>query len=69
MKPPADALIPDGPKGLVIQEGRKLPTETLQRLPKNLGNGFNCTNCHLASGIVANASPGVGIWGVFRKYR
>ena len=69
MKPPADAAIPDGPKGLAIQEGRKLLSETHQRLPKNVGNGLNCTNCHLAGGTTANASPWVGIWGVFPEYR
>ena len=69
MKPPADSAIPAGPKGLSIQEGRKLLTETHQRLPKNVGNGLNCTNCHLAGGTTANASPWVGIWGVFPEYR
>ena len=66
---PADATIPSGPKGLAIQEGKKLLTETHQRLPKNVGNGLNCTSCHLAGGTTANASPWVGIWGVFPEYR
>ena len=66
---PADSTIPAGPKGIAIQEGRKLLTETHQRLPKNVGNGLNCTSCHLAGGATANASPWVGIWGVFPEYR
>ena len=66
---PADSTIPSGPKGLAIQEGKKLLTETHQRLPKNVGNGLNCTSCHLAGGTTANASPWVGIWGVFPEYR
>jgi thiosulfate dehydrogenase len=66
---PAETTIPSGPKGLAIQEGKKLLTETHQRLPKNVGNGLNCTSCHLAGGTTANASPWVGIWGVFPEYR
>ena len=66
---PAESAIPAGPKGLAIKEGRKLLTETSLRLPKNVGNGLNCTSCHLAGGTTANASPWVGIWGVFPEYR
>ena len=68
-KPPADTTIPTGPQGIAIQEGRRLLTETHQLLPKNVGNGLNCTNCHLAGGTTANSSPWVGIWGVFPEYR
>lgn len=67
--PPSEANIPTGPRGLAIQEGKKLLTETHQRLPKNVGNGLNCTSCHLAGGTTANAAPWVGIWGVFPEYR
>jgi thiosulfate dehydrogenase len=66
---PAESTIPSGPKGVAIEEGRKLLSDTRQRLPKNVGNGLNCTNCHFAGGTVANASPWVGIWGVFPEYR
>jgi thiosulfate dehydrogenase len=66
---PDESTIPAGPKGLAIQEGKKLLTETHLRLPKNVGNGLNCTSCHLAGGTTANASPWVGIWGVFPEYR
>jgi thiosulfate dehydrogenase len=66
---PDESTIPAGPKGIAIQEGKKLLTETHQRLPKNVGNGLNCTSCHLAGGTTANASPWVGIWGVFPEYR
>ncbi len=69
MAVPAEATIPAGPKGLAIQNGRKLLTQTRQMLPKNVGNGLNCTSCHLAGGTTANASPWVGIWGVFPEYR
>ena len=68
-KPLLDTNIPSGPKGVAIQEGKKLLTDTRRLLPKNVGNGLNCTNCHLDAGTTANASPWVGIWGVFPEYR
>lgn len=66
---PAESTIPSGPQGIAIREGKQLLTETKQRLPQNVGNGLNCTSCHLAGGTTANASPWVGIWGVFPEYR
>ncbi len=67
--PPAESSMPTGTKGMAILAGKKLLTETSQSLPKNVGNGLSCSNCHLAGGTVANASPWVGIWGVFPEYR
>ena len=67
--PPPESSIPTGVSGVAIHAGRKLVTETQQSLPKNVGNGLNCSNCHLTGGTVANASPWVGIWGVFPEYR
>ena len=68
-KPPPDSSIPSGPKGTAIRAGKLLLSETHQRLPGNVGNGLNCTNCHMAGGTTANSSPWVGIWGVFPEYR
>ncbi len=66
---PPDSSIPAGPKGAAIQEGKKILSDTRKQLPKNVGNGLSCTNCHLGGGATANASPWVGIWGVFPEYR
>jgi thiosulfate dehydrogenase len=66
---PAASTIPSGPKGAAIEQGRKLLTETHLRLPRNVGNGLNCTSCHLAAGTIPHASPWVGISGVFPEYR
>ncbi len=68
-KPPLDTTLPSGPKGVAVAEGKKLMTDTRRLLPKNVGNGLNCTNCHLDGGTTANASPWVGIWGAFPEYR
>lgn len=69
MTVPAQSTILAGPKGVAIREGKLLLTETHQRLLKNVGNKLNCSSCHLAAGTTANASPWVGIWGVFPEYR
>jgi len=69
LQPPKEDSIPAGPKGAAIRAGKLLLAETRQRLPANVGNGLNCTNCHLAGGTAAQASPWVGLWGVFPEYR
>jgi len=68
-KPPAESTIPAGPQGDAIRNGKLLLTETHQRLPDHVGNKLTCANCHLGAGTVPNASPWVGIWGVFPEYR
>ncbi len=68
-KVPDESTIPSGPKGDAIRNGKLLLTETHQRLPKNVGNKLNCSNCHLNAGTTPGASPWVGIWGVFPEYR
>jgi thiosulfate dehydrogenase len=68
-KVPADSTIPGGPEGEAIKLGRSLITDTRKLLPANVGNGLDCTNCHLGAGTVALAGPFVGLWGVFPEYR
>ncbi|MFC5474924.1 c-type cytochrome [Paraherbaspirillum soli] len=67
--PPEDAAMPNGPKGEAIRAGQRLLTDTHKLLPQNVGNGLNCTSCHLNGGKTQNAAPWVGIWGVFPEYR
>ena len=66
---PLESSIPVGVSGDAIRMGKRLLTETRQLLPNNVGNGLNCTNCHLQAGTVAGAAPWLGIWGVFPEYR
>ncbi len=68
-KVPADSTIPGGPDGEAIKLGRALITDTRKLLPKNVGNGLNCTNCHIGAGTTPSAGPFVGLWGVFPEYR
>ena len=66
---PDEINMPSGPEGAAINLGKTLITDTKKRLPNNVGNGLNCTNCHLGAGTVALAGPFVGLWGVFPEYR
>lgn len=66
---PDPATIPEGELGDAIREGRRLLTTTRDALPEHVGNGLNCTSCHLQGGTVPNAGPWVGITGVFPEYR
>ena len=66
---PDEITIPSGPKGAAIELGKQLMNSTHKMLPKNVGNGLNCTNCHLGAGTVALSGPFVGLTGVFPDYR
>lgn len=65
---PADSSIPAGPLGDSIKLGRDVVTNTQLVAKSYVGNGLNCTSCHLNGGTVAGASPFVGLWGVFPEY-
>jgi thiosulfate dehydrogenase len=66
---PPDSAIPGGPTGDAIRLGRNIVNDTKRLLPDNVGNGLNCTNCHLGGGTKEWAGPLVGLWGVFPEYR
>ena len=67
--PPVEAQIPQGPLGDSIRYGAKLLKQTQVYAKDYVGNGLNCTSCHLNGGTTPYASPWVGIWGVFPEYR
>jgi thiosulfate dehydrogenase len=68
-QPPSDDEIPDGPVGEAIRYGREVLTRTQVVARQYVGNGLNCSSCHLDAGRVPHASPWVGVWGVFPEYR
>ncbi|MBY0235467.1 MAG: c-type cytochrome [Burkholderiaceae bacterium] len=68
-KVPDEASMPGGPEGEAIKLGKLLVTETGKSLPAHVGNGLNCSNCHLGAGTTPGAAPYVGLWGVFPEYR
>lgn len=66
--PPHNSAIPAGPKGEQILLGKRLLGETRRLLPQNVGNGLNCTSCHLSEGKTAAASPFYGVAVKFPMY-
>ncbi len=68
-KPPVDSEIPSGPVGDSIRLGQRILSQTQQSAKGYVGNGLNCTSCHLQGGRVQYAAPWVGLWAVFPEYR
>lgn len=68
-KVPDETSIPAGAMGEAIALGRKVVTQTQTYAKAYVGNGLNCSSCHLTGGTVAWAAPFVGLWGVFPEYR
>lgn len=69
LRVPDESTIPSGPMGDAVRLGRNVVTDTQNHAKGYVGNGLNCTSCHLNGGTVAWASPWIGIWGVFPEYR
>jgi len=69
LRAPDESTIPKGPVGAAIRYGKKVLTETQIYARAYVGNGLNCSSCHLDAGTKAYASPWIGLWGVFPEYR
>ncbi|ENO86593.1 c-type cytochrome [Thauera linaloolentis] len=63
--PPAERDLPDNAFGKLVQEGRAIFVDTRNRAAEYVGNGMNCTNCHLGQGRKANSAP---LWGAYPMY-
>ncbi len=61
--------IPSGPQGDTIRRGRELVMDSHRLMPDNVGNGLNCTNCHINGGTTPKAAPYVGVTDRYPKYR
>lgn len=68
-QPPSEEDIPQGPMGDAIRYGERLVTQSQVYAKNYVGNGLNCTSCHMNGGKTPYASPWVGIWAVFPEYR
>jgi len=66
---PPPQTMPDGPLGELVKRGLSLVNATPANLPANVGDGLNCSSCHLNGGTVAYAAPLAGLWGVFPEYQ
>ena len=69
LDPPAAATMPAGPLGDAIRLGQRVVTDTQGTVKANVGNGLNCTSCHLDAGRTAYAAPLAGLTGLFPEYR
>src|SRR5215510_5434237 len=68
LRPPDEKTIPDGPMGEAVRYGKRILTQTQRYARSYVGNGLNCSSCHLNAGAKAYAAW-MGLWGVFPEYR
>ena len=66
--PPAKNTIAPGPLGDAIRVGRQTAEQTSAAVKANVGAGLSCTSCHLQGARSPDASPWVGLWGVYPEY-
>lgn len=63
--PPSEDSIPDNEFGQIVRQGKNIFDDTQHYARQYVGNGLNCTNCHLGSGTKADSSP---LWGAYVRY-
>ena len=63
--PPSENDIPDNAFGKMVREGHALFVDTRRLMPEAVGNGMNCSNCHLDQGRLAHSAP---LWGAYPMY-
>lgn len=68
-QPPNANAIPDGPGGDAIRRGMQIFMNTQTNAPQFVGNGLNCSNCHLDGGRRPNSAPMWAAWVQYPKYR
>ena len=64
-QPPQDSELPDNAYGKRVKEGYALFVDTKRLAPKYVGNGLNCSNCHLDQGRLAHSAP---LWAAYPMY-
>ncbi|MGX1127050.1 thiosulfate dehydrogenase [Pseudomonas sp. HLS-6 TE3448] len=62
---PAERELPDNAFGKMVRDGYALFVDTRRLMPNYVGNGLNCSNCHLDQGRLANSAP---LWGAYPMY-
>lgn len=66
---PAESEVKDSVLLASIRRGRALLNHTRDSLPRHVGNGLVCTNCHLQDGTRKLGMPWVGVYARFPQYR
>lgn len=67
--PPSPDSIPGDLRGEQIRLGYEIVVRTQDYAKAYIGNGLNCTNCHLDAGLNPNAASFVGLSRLFPEYR
>ncbi|CAI8762284.1 MULTISPECIES: c-type cytochrome [Pseudomonas] len=67
--PPQEAQLPDNAFGELVREGRDIFVDTRKNAAEFVGNGLNCSNCHLDQGRKADSAPLWGAYGMYPAYR
>ena len=62
---PAEHELPDNAFGKLVRQGHSLFVDTKRQAPAYVGNGLNCSNCHLDQGRLPNSAP---LWGAYPMY-
>ncbi len=66
---PAESEVRDTVVLASVRRGRALATFTRDSLPRHVGNGLVCTNCHQQGGTLENGMAWVGVYARFPQYR
>lgn len=64
-QPPKESELPANAYGELVQQGRAIFVDTQKYAAEYVGNGMNCTNCHIEQGRKANSAP---LWGAYPMY-
>ncbi len=67
--PPSETAIPAGPFGDAVRRGEAAFTNTQKYARPFVGNGLNCSNCHLDHGRKAGAAPMWAAWPLYPAFR
>jgi thiosulfate dehydrogenase len=67
--PPYIEDIPDDKYGDLVKMGRHIFVNTQVYGKRYVGNGLNCSHCHLSEGRKANAAPLWAAYGLYPMYR
>lgn len=67
--PPFVDNFPINERGQLIRYGQAIVVNTQDIAPDFVGNGLNCTNCHLKAGLTPGAATFVGLGHLYPEYR
>ncbi len=67
--PPDEARMPKDDFGAMVRLGKEIFVNTREHAGKYVGNGLNCSNCHLDSGRHAHSTPLWAAYVIYPAYR